>query len=203
MSTDQAGSRPSQSSSSRSESSPSQSGSSTSESNDFFEKLRVWTQARIGLGITGHSVPTEECLKFRMAHAMAKDAVIQNWDYLKLKSQLEAQGEAVVQVSSLVQSREEFLKRPDLGRKLDPKSEARLRTMSQGQSYDVAVIASDGLSSVALDTHFLPLWRALKGISKGALETSSYRFAPLVLAPYSRVAISDEIGAALNAKVCI
>ena len=42
---------------------------------DFWDQLRLTTQARIGLGRAGDSLPTRRVLEFSAAHASARDAV--------------------------------------------------------------------------------------------------------------------------------
>jgi ethanolamine ammonia-lyase small subunit len=157
---------------------------------DIWTQLRTFTQARIGLGRSGSAVPTSRLLEFQLAHAQARDAVLRVWD---VESFAKVLGEDSILVTSQVDTRDAFLKRPDLGRQLSPASRAAL----QPSANELAIIVSDGLSSKAIETHFLPFWKVF------APQIRDLQYSPLVLAPYARVALSDEVGAALGAKLSI
>ena len=57
---------------------------------DPWEKLREFTDARIGIGRVGTSIPTSELLKFQLSHAQAIDAVHFPLDTQAFKAQLES-----------------------------------------------------------------------------------------------------------------
>jgi len=42
---------------------------------EFWDRLRLTTQSRIGLGRAGNALPTTRVLEFNVAHAAARDAV--------------------------------------------------------------------------------------------------------------------------------
>ncbi|MDT8262557.1 ethanolamine ammonia-lyase light chain EutC, partial [Roseomonas sp. DSM 102946] len=42
---------------------------------DFWERLRLATRARVGLGRSGDAMRLADVLDFQMAHALARDAV--------------------------------------------------------------------------------------------------------------------------------
>ncbi|MGF2951777.1 ethanolamine ammonia-lyase light chain EutC, partial [Mycobacterium sp. THU-M116] len=92
--------------------------------NDLWAPLRATTQARIGLGRTGNSLPTRRVLELRAAHAAARDAVHDPLDVDGLVARLRGitagggLGEPL-QVRSRADSRGEYLRRPDLGRSPD------------------------------------------------------------------------------------
>src|SRR5437763_15227584 len=85
--------------------------------------LRDFTPARVGLGRTGASVPTKALLEFTLDHARARDAVHAAFDLPAIIAGLNDLGLATHAVSSRVRDRTDYLRRPDLGRSLHPKSQ--------------------------------------------------------------------------------
>jgi len=148
--------------------------------------LRSFTPSRVALGRTGHSLPTTELLRLRLDHARARDAVYQPLDPQSL-------GMPHWQLTSAAPDRATYLQRPDLGRRLSAESRARLE---KGE-YDVALVIADGLSAPAIHHHAALLLEALRPY----LE--DWRLAPLSVVLQGRVAIGDEIGELLGAKLVV
>src|ERR1700681_2821966 len=89
--------------------------------------LRGLTPARVGLGRAGASMPTRALLEFTLDHARARDAVHAAFDVPAMISGLGGDlGLEAFEVASRVRNRKDYLRRPDLGRTLDPDSEQRL-----------------------------------------------------------------------------
>jgi ethanolamine ammonia-lyase small subunit len=161
--------------------------------------LRRFTQARIGLARSGAALTTPELLSFQLAHAQARDAVWHNWDVAECARALQALGIPQLTVASRASDRATYLKRPDLGRKLDPASVPQLTAACADPPLDVALILSDGLSATAVQSHGVTTMRAIRS----ALERAGTRCSPIVLVTQARVALSDEIGAALGARAAV
>lgn len=159
--------------------------------------LRQLTQARVGLGRTGNSLPTSELLEFRLAQARARDAVHVALDVQSLRAELREMGLKSLAVASAARSRTEYLRRPDLGRKLSQESLAELESF--GGQIGVAFVIADGLSALAVHRHALPLLRLVDGERAAGGE----RVGPVIIATQGRVAIGDEIGAALGAELSV
>ena len=87
--------------------------------------LRELTPARVGLGRTGASLPTEALLAFTLDHARARDAVHAAFDVSGLMAGLHGLGLEPAEVLSQARTRRDYLGRPDLGRMLDPASRRR------------------------------------------------------------------------------
>jgi ethanolamine ammonia-lyase small subunit len=164
---------------------------------DPWADLRRHTPARIGLGRSGVALPTAEVLRLAAAHAQARDAVHVALDVTALEAQLQSEDWRSVSVASRATSRDEYLRRPDLGRRLAPDDAARLQGVAAG-AVDVALVLGDGLSALALQTHALPLLAALRTAFGDAVTA-----APLIIATQARVALADEIGALLQARVVL
>jgi len=154
------------------------------------------TPARVGLGRAGASLTTRALLDFTLDHARARDAVHAPFEYAVIAAALNEQGLPAIVVSSLVADRADYLKRPDLGRKLAPESH-RLLDGQGSAGCDIAVIVADGLSPAAVNAHALGLVAALlprlDGLSLG----------PIAVASSARVALGDEIGALLKARMTV
>lgn len=172
--------------------------------------LRRFTDARIGLGRAGISLPTSEMLAFQLSHAQARDAVNFPLDISEMTKTLSAiDALSVVEKPLSVQSeavdRVTYLQRPDLGRKLNQAGRTTLlNTMQNRQSstqaqYDLAIVVVDGLSSLAVQKNAAPFISEL--LKQLSTEPSPYKIAPITLVEQGRVAIGDDIGELLNAQV--
>jgi ethanolamine ammonia-lyase small subunit len=155
--------------------------------------LRKLTAARIGLRRAGASLATGPLLDFQLAHARARDAVHAPLDQSHLTAELAALGVPVLAVASAAQDRQNYLMRPDLGRRLALDAAATL-TPHAGR-YDVVFVIADGLSAGAVQSHAAPV---LAEVLR-ALRAEGWRVAPLVIARQGRVAIGDAIATALRA----
>jgi ethanolamine ammonia-lyase small subunit len=160
---------------------------------DPWTSLQRFTPARIALGRTGGSLPTRVLLEFGLAHAQARDAVHARLDVASLVGQLDAAGFGSLEVHSTAASREQYLRRPDAGRRLDEPSRARLRSCAPEAPPDLAVVIADGLSAMAAMRHAVPLLQALGPHLTGRV------IAPIVVALHARVALGDEVGELLRA----
>jgi len=162
-----------------------------------WQALRAHTAARIALGRRGVSVPTKAQLAFQLAHAQARDAVHLALDGDALARDLAAQGQDCVQLHSAAATRADYLQRPDLGRRLDEGSRARLATAATG--VDLALVAADGLSALAVQRHAAPFLAALR--ERLALE--AWTLSPLHIVAQGRVAVGDEVGELLQARAVL
>ncbi|XBS68698.1 ethanolamine ammonia-lyase subunit EutC [Acerihabitans sp. KWT182] len=160
-----------------------------------WESLREFTAARIALGRAGSSLPTREVLKFGLAHAQARDAVHQPFDSEALAALLDEDGLSTLTVHSAAPTRETFLCRPDLGRKLNAESRRMLLDYPDKQA-ELLLVVGDGLSSKAVHRQAVPFIRALMPY----LAVLGIKPAPVVLAHQSRVALGDDIGECLRAE---
>lgn len=161
-----------------------------------WDALRRFTRARIALGRAGSGLPTAPLLAFELAHAQARDAVHQPLDADALHAALRERGLASLDVHSAAPDRDHYLRRPDLGRRLDAASLAALRAAATPPA-DVVFVIADGLSSRAAATHALPLLDAMLP------KLGGWRVGPVVVARQSRVALGDEIGEALRAAFVV
>ena len=161
-------------------------------------ELKRYTSARIALGRTGVSLPTEALLAFGLAHAQARDAVHQPLEVATLTDALQAAGHNVLTVHSAAATREEYLRRPDLGRRLNDASRLLLSQLPPAET-ELAIMLGDGLSSTALHQNALPFIAALQP----HLRRLGLGGAPLVLASQARVALGDEVGELLRARAVL
>ena len=168
-----------------------------------WSKLSKFTNARIALGRAGNSLSTKEMLSFQLSHAKAIDAVHTILDTNIIKNELKNILQKDMSINILKSKSKDrfiYLQRPDLGRILDDNSKNILKKENKYE-YDLAIIIADGLSSLAIQEN------AIKFINKlnEELENTKleYKIAPYTIVTQARVAIADEIGELLNAKITI
>ncbi len=173
---------------------------------DPWAALRRHTPARIALGRSGGSLPTAEVLRLASAHARARDAVHVPLDTAQLATELTAAGWPPLQVASQAPTRPEYLRRPDWGRRLRPEDTHRLREAGASVGpVDLVVVVADGLSALAVQQHALPVVLALHAALQAgsASDGPSPTWAPVVIATQARVALADDVGAALQARLAL
>ncbi len=169
---------------------------------DPWRDLRKFTDARIGLGRCGVSLPVAEWMDFRLAHARARDAVTAPFDAAGTAASLEAAGIASLTVTSSAPDMPTFLVRPDLGRRLDAAGHAGLEAWARehirdGEEPDMVLVVSNGLSSKAIHENAVPFVLRFTEVARQA----GLRMGPVVIVRNGRVASGDEAAFLMRAKI--
>ncbi|WP_057937220.1 ethanolamine ammonia-lyase subunit EutC [Algoriphagus resistens] len=167
-----------------------------SEMSNPWKRLKDFTDARIALGRTGGSLKTQELLQFRKDHALAKDAVWASLDTSSLEAEIQNLKLPSIILTSQAESRESYIKRPDLGRKLSKESIVAIKN-STTEATDISFILADGLSAHAISTH------AIQFLQEFLIRIKGHSLAPISIVKQGRVAISDEIGELFSSKISI
>jgi ethanolamine ammonia-lyase small subunit len=162
---------------------------------DAWFNLRRSTSARIALGRAGGSLPTAEVLRFAADHADARDAVFARLDVEQLQKEF---ADPLVRLESRAVDRVTYLQRPDLGRRLSERSAELLREVAK-EEVDVALMVADGLSAMAAQRQA----GGVVGLLIAWLKGRGFSVAPLCVVEQGRVAIEDEIGELLGAKIAV
>ena len=158
------------------------------------KSLREFTPARVDLGRTGHSLPTSELLDFQLAHARARDAVQMPLDVNSLLLELRQANIPCLALASEADDRPTYLRRPDLGRRLNAASRDVLAPLKL--DYDAAFVIADGLSALAVHRHAMAVLNLIPG-------NLAWNLAPVTIVEQGRVAIGDEIAELLGAKLVV
>ncbi|AOS40988.1 ethanolamine ammonia-lyase [Pseudomonas brassicacearum] len=163
--------------------------------------LRNLTPARIALGRTGTSLPTQAQLDFQYAHAQARDAVHLAFDHQGIRAQLSERGRESLLLHSAAADRHSYLQRPDLGRRLDDASAQVLEDYAAAHpgGVDLAIVVADGLSALAVHRHTLPFLARLEE----QIAADGWSVSPIVLVEQGRVAVADEVAQRLGAKMSV
>lgn len=163
-----------------------------------WERLREVTPARIALGRSGTSLPTRPHLAFQLAHAKARSAVHRALDVAALGARIEGTFGAAIPLHSRAADRAAYLQRPDDGRRLDAPSRTALEA-SASSGVDVALVVADGLSAFAVEENAARLLQALRPL----VDAKGWSLAPVSIVAQGRVAIGDEIGEVLRARMVV
>ncbi|UZE23086.1 ethanolamine ammonia-lyase subunit EutC [Pseudomonas sp. B21-056] len=173
----------------------------TVDSQNPWLELRRLTPARIALGRTGTSLPTQAQLDFQYAHAQARDAVHLAFDHQGIRAQLTERGRNSLLLHSAASDRNSYLQRPDLGRRLDEASVQALDDYAAAHPGGVglAIVVADGLSALAVHRHTLPFLARLEE----QIAVDGWSVSPVILVEQGRVAVADEVAERLGAKMSV
>lgn len=152
--------------------------------------LKRKTPARIGLGRAGARYKTITQLRMRADHAAAQDSVFSlvNEDFPK--------NMGYIPVQTLCSDKDEYLTRPDKGRRFDEINQKVIREVL-GQNPKAALVVGDGLSSAAIEANAADCMQAIQAGLKGyGIETGKVLFVK-----FCRVGASDHIGELTDAEV--
>lgn len=159
---------------------------------DAYLKLKAATPARVGIWRAGPRPLTRSLLRFRADHAVAQDAVFSDVSDAFIKSL------GLETVQSCCRDKDEFLTRPDLGRKLSPEAEARLKQICTPNA-KVQIFMADGLSSTAVEANAEDAYKSIVQGFKGlGIEPAT----PFFL-KYGRVPSMDAVGELLAPEVTV
>lgn len=157
-----------------------------------YQEMKRSTSARIGVWRTGTRPLTQTLLRFRADHAMAQDSVLG-----QVPEDFAVTYE-MIPVQTLIQDKEQYLTRPDLGRRFSVESKILLREKGMAGA-DIQIVVSDGLSSKAVEANIPDLLPALQQ----GLKQQGLKLATPIFVRYGRVACMDEIGDTLKPKALI
>lgn len=163
---------------------------------DPWDSLKAYTAARIALGRTGTAEPLQAMLQFRLAHANARDAVYAVLDQQRLLQEMQSLQRAVFVLHTQAAGRSEYLQYPDRGRRLQEKAVDDLKAFNS-TGYDICLVLADGLSATAINNHALPVLKLLLPL----FEKLDLTVAPICIVQEGRVAIGDECGHLLRARL--
>lgn len=147
-----------------------------------FLALKAKTPARIGVGRAGARYKTQTMLRFRADHAAAQDSVFSLVDEAFYKDN------GLVFVQTRCKDKDEYLTRPDLGRRFDEENQEIIRRTCHSQR--VLLVIGDGLSSQAVEANALDCAAAVRQ----GLKTYGIELGQTLFVQYCRVGASDHIG---------
>jgi ethanolamine ammonia-lyase small subunit len=165
---------------------------------DLIARIRARTPARVLVDRAGAAYRTGTQLELRQAHAAARDAVRNELELERdLGSQLVEQWN-LFEVSTLAKSKDEYLLRPDLGRRLSEDAKRQIASRCPEES-DLQIAIGDGLSVTAVATQVPQLVPLLMLEAEQRRWKAGQPFA----VRYCRVGVMNEIGALLRPKVVV
>jgi ethanolamine ammonia-lyase small subunit len=159
---------------------------------EVLQALMQTTPARIGIGHAGPRYRNIPQFIFWADHAVTQDALFKEID-----PALHAQFN-LFEVQSQASSREEYLLRPDLGRKLSAGAVKTLQEKCVKQP-DVQVYVADGLSAAAIEHNL----RDIFPVIKQGLEQAGLKMGTPFYAKYARVGLLNEVNAVVDAQVVV
>ena len=155
-----------------------------------YRRLKAKTPARLGMGKAGARYKTVSMLRFRADHAAAQDAVFSQVpeDY--------AAKNGMVEVQTKCRDKDEYLTRPDLGRRFDEENQKKIRAAISGTP-TVQIVVGDGLSSAAIQANAMDCMAAIRD----GLKARNIQTGEAIFVRYCRVGAGDAVGDVTGCQV--
>lgn len=152
--------------------------------------LKQYAPCRLGIDKAGARCKTDPVLQFRAAHSAAQDAVFSDVD----QDFIDKMG--LITIESQCDSKDTYLTRPDLGRKLSEEGAKEVKEKCRNNP-KVQIYVSDGLSSAAVAANVGDVLPAIEqGLKSYGIETGTPFFVK-----YGRVGAMDQISEITGADV--
>lgn len=148
-----------------------------------FLRLKAKTPARLGVGRAGARFKTASMLRFRADHAAAQDSV-----FTEIPPEFAAQN-GLIATKTCCENREQYLTRPDLGRKFDEQNSEIIRKQLP-QRPKIQLVIGDGLSSQAIMRNAMDCAQAIEQ----GLKTYGLSLGPKLYVEFCRVGAGDFVG---------
>lgn len=165
---------------------------------NLIEKIRARTPARVLADRTGAAYRTITQLQLRQDHGAARDAVRAEFELERDLGEEFVQRWKLFSVASMAASKEEFLRRPDLGRRLNESARSELPARC-ALNADLQIVIGDGLSVTAVSTQVPAL---LPMLAKRA-ELHGWSLGKPFAVNYCRVGVMNDVGELLQPKVVV
>lgn len=162
----------------------------------LIERIRARTPARVLVDRAGAAYSTGTQLDLRHAHAAARDAVRTELDLERDLGRELVDRWQLFEVATQARSKDEYLLRPDLGRKLGEDSVRTLQARCALEP-DLQIVIGDGLSVTAVSGQvpgLLPL------IAEQA-NTLGWKLGHVFAVRYCRVGVMNHVGELLRPRV--
>ena len=155
-----------------------------------YRKLKEKTPARLGFGRAGSRYKTLTLLRFRADHAAAQDAVFSQVpeDY--------AEKQGLIPVQTCCKDKDEYLTRPDLGRRFDEENQKKIKAAISGTPR-VQLVVGDGLSSAAIVANAADCLAAIRD----GLKLRNIDAGKALFVRYCRVGAGDAVGDVTGCEV--
>ena len=160
------------------------------ENGEEYAELKMNAPCRLGIGKAGARYNTLPQLEFRAAHSAAQDAVFNDVD----AEFVEKMGLWTVQTQC--DSKDTYLTRPDLGRKLSPEAVETIKAKCK-KNPTVQIYVADGLSSAAVQANAPDCCAAIRQ----GLQAQGIELGPVPFIQFCRVGAGDHIGDLTDCEV--
>lgn len=159
---------------------------------DGLKNLTATTNARLGVGRAGPRPRTKAMLLFQADHGVTQDAI-----YGVVSQELRDEMN-LFSVTTQVADREEFLLRPDLGRRLTDEAKAEIREKCVMKP-DVQIFVGDGLSAAAIENNLRNIYPAIEqGLKSAGVSVGTPFFIE-----NCRVGVMNDVNSVIGAKAVV